>query len=108
MDNLQSLIENYIQAANAQDGERVARCFLENATVHDEGHVHHGRDEIAAWARQSAAQYGAVIEPLDIVDDGGRTTMRAKVSGSFPSSPAVLAFHFVLQADGIASLEVTP
>ena len=105
--NSQKLIDNYVEASNAQDAQRVASCFLPDGTVHDEGALHRGRAEIAAWAQDAATRYDAVMEPLGVATEGGRHTLRAKVRGNFPGSPAVLAFHFVLQADGIDTLEVT-
>lgn len=107
MIDLPQPIARYVEAANAQDAQRVAAAFLPNATVHDEGRVHRGRDDIAAWAGASAREYGATIAPRSIDQGAGRCTLRAEVSGNFPGSPAVLAFHFALQADAIEALEVT-
>jgi len=107
MIDLPQPIARYVDAANAQDAQRVAAVFLPHATVHDEGRVHKGREEIAAWAGNTAQQYGSTIAPRSIDQGSERCTLRAEVSGNFPGSPAMLAFHFALQADAIASLEVT-
>jgi len=109
MNNLALLVKRYVDAANAQDARAVAACFLSNGTVHDEGSVHRGHASIAAWASDTAARYGSRIEPKgELEQDGtGRCMLRASVSGNFPGSPAMFAFHFVLQAEGIDSLEIT-
>lgn len=107
MIQLPTLVANYVAATNAQDGERVAACFVADGEVRDEGHVYQGRAAIAAWVDDTSARYGAVMAPRTIEPDDAGCTLRAEVSGNFPGSPAVLAFHFVLRADGIAALEVT-
>lgn len=111
MINLPSPISAYVEASNAQDAQRVAAAFLPDATVHDEGHVHRGRADIAAWAEHSAREYRATMTPLGIdrIDDSDDGyAVRAEVSGNFPGSPITLAFHFALQSNSIASLEVKP
>jgi len=114
MINLPSAISAYVEAANAQDAARVAAAFLPDAIAHDEGHVHRGRAEIAAWAEKSAREYGAIMAPLaiDRIDgaDGKdeHYALRTEVSGSFPGSPITLTFHFALQSNSIAALEVKP
>ncbi|WP_187271585.1 nuclear transport factor 2 family protein [Massilia arenae] len=111
MINLPSAISTYVEATNAQDAQRVAAAFLPDATVHDEGHLRRGRADIAAWAEDTARQYGSTMVPIgldriDGKDDG--YALRAEVSGNFPGSPITLAFHFALQSNSIASLEIKP
>lgn len=101
-------VAEYVEAANAQDAKRVAAAFLPTATVHDEGRLRRGREDIAAWASHAAVQYGFTIAPRSIDASDGRCTLRAEVSGNFPGSPALLAFHFALHGNAIASLEITP
>jgi len=108
MINLPSAISTYVEATNAQDARRVAAAFLPDATVHDEGHLHRGRADIAAWSEETARKYGAIMVPLAIDGTDGRYALRAEVSGNFPGSPITLAFHFALQSNSIASLEVKP
>ena len=108
MIKLPTPVADYVEAANAQDAKRVAAAFLPSATVHDEGQLRRGREEIAAWASDTAVQYGFTIAPRSIDASDGRCTLRAEVSGKFPGSPATLAFHFALEGDAIASLEITP
>lgn len=107
MNNLPPPIASYIAAANAQDAQGVADAFLPDGVVHDEGHLHRGQPEIAAWALDAARKYKATIAPRGIEYAQERCTVRTEVSGDFPGSPAALAFHFALRAGAIASLEVT-
>lgn len=111
MINLPSAISTYVEASNAQDAQRVAAAFLPDATVHDEGHLRRGRADIAAWAEDYVRRYSATMVPLGLDRIDGKDegyALSAEVSGNFPGSPITLAFHFALQSNSIASLEVKP
>ena len=107
MNNLPPPVASYIAAANAQDAQGVAAAFLPDGAVHDEGRLHRGRPEIAAWASDTALKYKSTIAPRSLEPAPDGCTLRAEVSGDFPGSPAALAFHFALRAGAIALLEVT-
>lgn len=105
---LPQAIAGYVEAANAQAPERLAAFFNPDATVFDEGSVRRGREEIAAWARDTGMRYGSIIEPACLAEADGRHTLRAVVRGRFPGSPINLNFHFQLQSGAIQSLEIKP
>lgn len=107
MIQLPDTIAAYVRAANDQDAARIAGCFVPDGTVHDEGKLHRGSEEIAAWARETAARYQSTIAPVAIDGAAGHCKLTATVSGNFPGSPATLAFHFDLRAGGIAALEIS-
>lgn len=100
-------IAAYVKAANANAPEQVAACFRLDATVRDDGEVLRGREQIAAWARDTGARYQATIEPLGLASADNQHLLRATVRGNFPSSPATLVFRFALVGDAIDALEVT-
>ena len=106
MIQLPSQVAAYVEAANAQDAARVAACFSTDASVHDEGTTRRGTAEIRAWAQDTAQRYAFNIEPVSIVAVDGEHRLTATVRGNFPGSPAVLHFAFVLNATGIAALEI--
>lgn len=108
MTELPKAIAAYIEAANARAPERLAACFAPDAVVHDEGQRRRGRDEIAAWARDTGTRYQSTIEPAGLDEADGRRRLRATVRGNFPGSPITLHFHFLLRAGAIQSLEITP
>ncbi len=87
-------------------GEAPLGAFAPYATVRDEGKTHVGRDAIAAWWRAAKAEYRHTAEPLAIAEDGGRTRVRARVTGDFPGSPADLTFAFRVEDGLIATLEI--
>ncbi|MBX3234277.1 MAG: nuclear transport factor 2 family protein [Labilithrix sp.] len=106
--SMQTPIASYF-AHEATDPQAVARCFTEDAVVVDERQEHRGRAAIAAWNAAAVAKFGITTQVLAIEDeDGAHTTVRAKVSGTFPGSPIELLFRFTLQGALIARLEIAP
>jgi ketosteroid isomerase-like protein len=95
-------------AHETTDPQAVARCFSEDAVVVDEGHEHHGRADIATWNAQAVAKYQFATEPLMAQTVGAKTTVTARVTGSFPGSPIQLRFRFTVAGDLISRLEITP
>ncbi|ADO70187.1 nuclear transport factor 2 family protein [Stigmatella aurantiaca] len=95
-------------AHETTDPQAVARCFSEGAVVLDEGHEHQGRAAIAAWNAAVVAKYKFTTEPLTAETIGDRTTVTARVAGSFPSSPAQLRLQFTVTGDLITRLEIAP
>ena len=108
MNTLPQAIAGYIDAANAQAPERLATFFNPDAIVHDEGHERRGREEIAAWARDTGMRYQSTIEAAGLEEADGRHRLQATVRGNFPGSPIVLHFHFQLRSGAIQSLEIKP
>ncbi len=94
-------------AADSLDADAVARCFLENAVVVDEQRTYRGHAAIARWKTAAAEQYHYTSEPLTQETTGHETLVTARVSGDFPGSPATLQFHFTLDGNAIARLEIT-
>ncbi|NVJ02444.1 nuclear transport factor 2 family protein [Myxococcus sp. AM009] len=93
-------------ASETTDPRAVARYFADDAVVLDEGHAHRGRAAIAAWHVAVVARYAFSTEPLSAETAGARTTVTAKVSGSFPGSPAHLRFAFTVAGHLITRLEI--
>ncbi len=83
------------------------RAFAPDAVVKDEGKAHVGADAIEAWWRAAKAQYRHTAEPCEVMEQRGLTIVRAKVSGQFPGSPALLTFAFQLNDGRIAALEIS-
>jgi hypothetical protein len=99
-------VVNYLAAVTAKDTEMFARCFTDDAHVHDEGRDYRGLDAITAWKTETQTKYKYVIEPLDASVSGNSVKLRTRLTGDFPGSPADLDFKFVLANDKIASLEI--
>lgn len=90
----------------ATDRASLAAAFAPDATVHDEARTHRGPTEIGAWWAASLAKYRHHAEPLDLTQAAGKAVVRARVSGDFPGSPAILTFRFGLDGASITDLEI--
>ncbi|MBB5441405.1 ketosteroid isomerase-like protein [Pedobacter sp. AK017] len=105
--NLPTIIAALVQAQNNLDYKAYADCFIDEAIVHDEGHVHQGKVEIREWIKQANAKYQTQMKPLSISQTGNYAILKAEVSGTFDVSPVVLNYHLELSCDLISSLKVT-
>jgi ketosteroid isomerase-like protein len=104
--NLPSAIQAYFDADSSNDGAALLRAFAPDAFVIDEGQSHAGRHAIEAWWREVKAKYQPVTVPLELVEKGDVTQVRARVSGRFPGSPVTLTFAFRLDREQIRALEI--
>ena len=94
--------------ADSGDGEAVSQCFIDNATVKDEGHTYKGRAEIKEWKAVTSAKYQYTSEPFSCEEKDGKIVVASHLVGNFPGSPVDLRYLFKLQGDKIASLEIIP
>src|ERR1700676_4625336 len=99
-------VVNYLAAVTAKDTDMFARCFTDDALVHDEGRDYRGIEAITAWKTETQTKYKYVIEPLDALVSGNTVKLRARLTGDFPRTPAALDFVFMLAHEKIASLEI--
>ena len=90
----------------AEDGAAFAAAFAQDAEVLDEGQTHRGPEEIRAWWQAAKAKYHHTATPLELTEIGGKTVVRARVSGDFPGSPVVLRFTFGLHGVQIRDLSI--
>jgi len=95
-------------AADQSDGDAVALCFAEDATVIDERRTHSGRAAISRWKSEASTKFTYTTDPLAIGEEDGRTVVTARVSGDFPGSPVDLRYAFELESGKIARLEIRP
>ncbi len=104
--HLPSPIQTYFTAKAPQDGEAFAAAFAAEAVVHDEGKIHRGPEQIRAWWLAAKARYRHNAEPLDVTEVAAKAVVRARVTGDFPGSPAILTFIFGLAEGRITDLEI--
>ena len=105
--DLPSPIKAYF-AADAADASAVVQCFSEGAVVIDEQREHRGRTAIARWKTEATAKYHYTSVPIALDASGPEAVVTARVTGDFPGSPVELRYHFALEGDSIARLEITP
>lgn len=94
--------------ADRQDAEALVRCFTDTAVVKDEGHTYTGLDAIKQWKSEASAKYAYTCEPKAFEEHGGVSVVTSRLTGNFPGSPVDLRFHFRLEGNRIASLEIVP
>lgn len=99
-------IDTFVRAENSGDVESIAACFVPYATVRDEGNYYEGLPAIKAWKARANKKYNHTVTPLEISTSDGTTTLKARLSGTFPGSPVTADFHFALVDDRIASLQI--
>ena len=95
-------------AADKNDSDAVALCFVEDATVIDERQTHAGREAIRRWKAETSAKFSYTVEPFSVGENDGQTVVTAHLAGDFPGSPVDLRYAFVLEGNRIARLEITP
>ena len=103
--NLPNIISKLVKAQNEFDSAAYANCFTEDAEVLDEGKTHNGKIEIENWIKIANKEYRVTMTPLDFNED--ENILSAEISGTFPSSPVVLKYHFRLSNGQINYLKIT-
>jgi ketosteroid isomerase-like protein len=96
---LPEILQRYFAAQNAHDIDALVACFAPDARVRDEGRNIVGTDAIRAWKAETSAKYGVTAQPRELRRDGETTIVVAKVSGTFPGSPANLTYSFGFSPD---------
>jgi SnoaL-like domain len=104
--HLPHAIELYVKIENSGDVEALSECFASNATVRDEGRTYEGLAAIREWKAETKKKYNHTVAPLAVAHRGGKTVLKAKLTGNFPGSPVTLEFSFVLEGGKIVSLEI--
>ncbi len=99
-------VQLFFDADKSADGSAPLPAFAPDAIVKDEGRTHVGHAAIAQWWRAAKDQYRHTAEPRELARDGGRTVVRAEVTGQFPGSPAMLSFAFRIGNGRIDTLEI--
>jgi SnoaL-like protein len=99
-------IAEYFAAENTRDADALARCFVADGVVHDEGGSFYGTAAIRDWNAAAREKYHHTVTPLSAVDRDGTTIVAGRVAGDFPGSPVTLDHIFRLKGDKIASLEI--
>lgn len=103
--NLPNVIADLAQAQMNFDSVAYSNCFIETAIVFDEGKTHKGKKEIQKWIEKANNEYQTVMKPLEYSTE--EEILKAEISGNFPGSPIVLAYHFEIKNGLIQSLKIT-
>jgi len=104
--SLPTPIAEYFAAENTGDAARLARCFVSDGVVHDEGGTFTGTVAIERWNAAARAKYHHTVAPISSTLRDGAIVVVGRVAGDFPNSPIELNHIFRLEGDKIASLEI--
>lgn len=99
-------IAEYFAAEDTGDAAQLARCFVSDGVVHDEGGTFTGTIAIERWSAMARAKYHHTVMPLRSTVRDGVTVVVGRVTGDFPGSPIELDHMFRLDGDKIASLDI--
>ncbi|MCG2618026.1 nuclear transport factor 2 family protein [Terrimonas sp. NA20] len=105
--NLPKVVTDLIKAQNNLVSEDFANCFSETGVMIEEGMPYTGRIQIQELIEETNKKYRSVMKPVGYIEDGNSSVLSAECSGTFPGSPAVLKFHFVIVDGQIQHLKVT-
>jgi len=101
------VIQRYLVARDARDTEGALATFSPDAKVTDEGHDHHGTEEIRAWLDTAAAEFTFTRTLLNIdAVDGNTWVLRNRLEGDFPGGLVDLDFRIVLRHGLIGELAI--
>ena len=99
-------VAEYFAADHTRDAHALARCFVDNGVVHDEGGTFRGTEAIRDWSASTRETYHHTVEPLSAIERDGATIVAGRVAGDFPGSPVTLDHVFRLEGDKSVSLEI--
>jgi hypothetical protein len=99
--DLPPVIAAFFHAHNTGQTDDFNQLFTGDALVSDEAHEYRGAAS-KAWIDGAIAKYRPVADVTDLAKVGERTIATARVSGSFPGSPAQIRYKFTLKNGKIA------
>ena len=106
MIELPEIIKKYVEGSNKHDVKAILGCFIEEATVHDEGEQLHGKKAIRNWILKTIDKYKFQFKPLSVKEDDTQVVATIEVSGTFDGSPITIDYHFTIENGKIAFLEI--
>lgn len=102
--NLPKVLSDLVAAQNDADSFAYANCFSDSAVVFDEGKRHSGKAAIQNWIANANQAYKTKMQP--IAYSASKQTLEAEIWGTFPGSPLVLTYQFVIKEGRIHSLKI--
>lgn len=103
-------VSRYFAAKGGLGVEDTLACFMDEATVWDngEGLELRGLDAIRRWLAGTVSGYDLKSEVISAEERGDEFVAGVVVSGNFPGSPYKFENRFKLTGDKIAELVIDP
>lgn len=106
---LPDVVKQYQDAHDRGDAAAAAAAFTPDATVKDDGHEYHGRDEIRDWLARTSTEFSYTRTLTGAhATDANTWLVTNHLEGDFPGGVVDLRYRFVLVDDLIAELEIAP
>ena len=102
---LPQVIADFFHAHNTGETANFNQLFAVDALVSDEAHEYRGA-AIKAWIDGAIVKYKPVANVIDLAEVSEQTIATARVTGSFPGSPAQIRYKFTLKNGKIAALAI--
>jgi len=99
-DELPAAVHGFVDGWQAREADKVEALFAENAVVSDEGHTHHGRDEIRTWIGNTINLFSTTLMFLGGREVDGMVGASYRLEGDFPGRVVELEYQFHLNDDG--------
>jgi len=99
-------IQAYFASETAECIDELETIFALDAAVTDEGTTHCGIEAIKAWKQAAKQKYRYTAEPLDSRSSNTGIVVKVRLAGTFPGSPALVAYTFGMQHGKIQTLEI--
>ena len=101
------VLSRYFSAVERRDLEVLGTCFVDGATLADDGRTYHGRGEICAWREAAGPAYEYIVEVLDWERTADDTyVVDTNVASTVSGDPVGLKFRFTLQGRLISDLQI--
>jgi len=109
MSKLPHAVGQYQDAHDRRDVDAALATFTPTATVKDDGHEYHGRDEIRDWLARASTEftYTRTLTGADAID-ANSWLVTNHLEGNFPGGVVDLRYRFVLVDGLISELEIAP
>ncbi len=102
-------IRRYLDAHDRRESRAALDAFTQDATVIDDGHEHHGLEEIRRWLDKTSTEFSytrTLVEAAPL--DANTWVIRNHLEGDFPGGTVDLGYRFTLDGDLISKLIIAP
>jgi hypothetical protein len=107
---LTGVVAEHVAAVNAQDVDRIARTFADDAYVNDNRREFVGLDAVRRWLAKEMVGDKVTIDVTEVLDHHGDTIVRGLYDGEYDKTnlpeELVLSNYFSVRDDKIVSLVV--
>ena len=109
MTDLPVVVTRYFAAHDQRDTEAALVSFGPDASVIDDGHEYHGRDEIRDWLSRASVEftYTRTLKDAEQLEPD-RWLVTNHLEGDFPGGVVDLRYRVELTDDLITKLEIAP